>query len=188
MSVLTFHSLLFLFVITIKLEISFSDSTDIWLTEKEANTETCPSCQKVDCFPVFEPTDCPENTIFQDNVIWGCCPACVSYLDFDDTCVFNEAEKLAKTEELPCQEAEMLICPDPETSEIRYLKDFPITNAQQKVSGFPLPTFKVFCCGPGYTCDQVSGKCAVSRDSEMECAKDQENYGKWEDEQVPMVR
>ena len=190
MSLLTFRSLL-LFVIATKLEISFADSisTDIWLTETEINNETCPSCQWVDCFPAFEPGDCPENTIFQNNVIWGCCPACISYLDFGETCVFDdEVEKLVQTEELACPDAEVgLVCP--ETSEIRYLKNDPISNTQHKVSGFPLPTFKLFCCGPGYTCDdQISKKCTTIENSNLKCAQDQENYANWQEEQVPSVR
>ena len=130
MSLLTLHSLL-LFVIATKFEISLSDSKDILVTELDSDT-CLSSCDLVDCFPTFEPADCPENTIFTPNVIWGCCPACVQYLTLDETCVLDEVAKLAETEEIPCYLA---------GSGIRYFKEHPLSNIP-RISGFPLPTFK----------------------------------------------
>ena len=40
----------------------------------------CPDCSLVDCLPMFGPSDCPKDTLFVENVLWGCCPACVRYL------------------------------------------------------------------------------------------------------------
>lgn len=40
----------------------------------------CPDCSLVDCLPHFGPADCPKGSEFVENVLWGCCPACVRYL------------------------------------------------------------------------------------------------------------
>ena len=40
----------------------------------------CPDCSLVDCFPRLDPKACPKDTIYEENVLWGCCPACVKYL------------------------------------------------------------------------------------------------------------
>ena len=40
----------------------------------------CPDCSLVDCFPRLDPKACPKDTIYEEDVLWGCCPACVKYL------------------------------------------------------------------------------------------------------------
>ena len=40
----------------------------------------CPDCSVVDCLQKVYPHDCPKNTVYEENVFWGCCPACVKYL------------------------------------------------------------------------------------------------------------
>ena len=41
----------------------------------------CPDCSLVECVPSLIASDCPEGTHWEDNIIWGCCPACIRRID-----------------------------------------------------------------------------------------------------------
>ena len=41
----------------------------------------CPDCSLVECVPKIEASDCPEGTNWEDNIIWGCCPACTRRIE-----------------------------------------------------------------------------------------------------------
>ena len=41
----------------------------------------CPDCSLVECVPKIEASDCPEGTHWEDNIIWGCCPACTRRIE-----------------------------------------------------------------------------------------------------------
>ena len=128
MSVLTLSSLLLLVITTTKFEQCLGYEDDY----RDRLSETCPPCDLVDCFPSFEPADCPENTLFMPNVVWGCCPACVLPLDLDETCILDkEAEILAETEEVVCRNG-------PEMDPLRYFKNFPLSNIPQNSGTFDI--------------------------------------------------
>ena len=48
----------------------------------------CPDCSLVECVPKIEASDCPEGTHWEDNIIWGCCPACTRRIDVGKEYVF----------------------------------------------------------------------------------------------------
>ena len=41
----------------------------------------CPDCDLIECIPRITAADCPDGTKWEDNIIWGCCPACTTRLD-----------------------------------------------------------------------------------------------------------
>ena len=41
----------------------------------------CPDCALVECVPEITAADCPAGTNWEDNIIWGCCPACTARLE-----------------------------------------------------------------------------------------------------------
>ena len=130
--------------------------------------DTCPQCDMLDCHPTFEARGCPDDTMFEENVIWGCCPACVKYLDFDEICVLDPAELLAQTEVLSCQ-AE---------NQRRFMKNFPIINGEGDI-----PMIKFFECGQGYLCNDTTSRCE-NVDVPHQCAQDQEAFKDWFDDQA----
>merc|ERR1711971_1280446 len=47
----------------------------------------CPNCDKVVCEGDILPSDCPKGTFFEAKKLFGCCPACVAYLEYAQPCV-----------------------------------------------------------------------------------------------------
>ena len=75
-----------LFSLTIGL--SFSDTCvwpDTW-TAEECGLPVCPDCSLVTCVEDLKQSDCPEGTYLQQDKLLGCCPACVRFLEYGDTC------------------------------------------------------------------------------------------------------
>ena len=54
-------------------------------------------CSLVDCFPNILPRDCPKGTLYEENLIWGCCPACVKYLPGGKYIFWHDKEWLFHT-------------------------------------------------------------------------------------------
>jgi len=48
--------------------------------------DLCPDCSKVKCGLELVEDDCPPGTVLTPNMLFGCCPACVKYLDFGEPC------------------------------------------------------------------------------------------------------
>ena len=48
--------------------------------------QVCPLCQEVDCVEELAEHDCPPGHHLQEKVMFGCCPACVKYLDYAQPC------------------------------------------------------------------------------------------------------
>ena len=48
--------------------------------------QVCPLCQEVDCVEELAEHDCPPGHLLQEKVMFGCCPACVKYLDYAQPC------------------------------------------------------------------------------------------------------
>ena len=46
----------------------------------------CPSCEQVLCVEELAQSDCPQGLHLQENVMFGCCPACVEYLEYGQPC------------------------------------------------------------------------------------------------------
>ena len=137
--------------------------------------QECPDCDHVDCFPKFNPEDCPDDTSYVANMLLGCCPACVHYLELEESCISDpnslpSSENLAKIEKLPC--TDFMI------QRIPY-----ITNTEGPIN---IPVFKIHQCGPpdsAYQC--VSGLCTVKDPSEDEkCATDQAEFVQWQHDEV----
>ena len=91
----------------------------------------------VDCHPTFEKRDCPEDTIYMQNILWGCCPACVKYLEYGETCEIGSNATLAAT-------TEKIMCAQEKYRDLRVMKSSILGNTPTK-----LPTLKLFQCGPG---------------------------------------
>ena len=51
-----------------------------------ALSSPCPACETVRCVEELEEQDCPPGFYLQDNVMFGCCPACVKYLEYSQAC------------------------------------------------------------------------------------------------------
>ena len=134
---------------------------------------TCPDCENIDCFPRFNPEDCPDHSLYVANVIMGCCPACVHYLELGEQCDIDidsviTSENLATVEKLPCTNVVIERTP--------YLSN---TKAN-------IPLLKIHQCGPpnsAYQC--ISGTCSVKDPSEEEkCAKDEDEFAQWQQDEV----
>ena len=130
--------------------------------------ENCPECENVECYPRFDKSDCPDGYMFKPNVILGCCPACVKYLDLEDSCDDNFID----SEELPC-------------SSIRILKRGEDNHDDAKLI---IPRLTLFSCGPSNSIYQCSsGKCIVRTDEpiiEEKCAEDEAAFQEWIEEEV----
>ena len=126
--------------------------------------ENCPDCETVQCYPAFDKSDCPDGYMFRPNVIFGCCPACVKYLELGDSCDDN----FINTEFIPC-------------TSMRSLKSDADHGANLRI-----PRVTLFSCGPPnsvYQC--VNGKCIVGDISlEVKCAEDEAAFQEWIKEEV----
>ena len=131
--------------------------------------DSCPDCDQVDCFPKFNPEDCPEHTKYVANMILGCCPACVHYLELEELCGTDPNSEIL-VEKLPC-------------TEIMIQRSPYITNTQGPLK---IPVFKIHECGPpdsSYQC--VNGFCAVEDPlDEEKCAADQAEFVQWQHDEV----
>ena len=56
------------------------------LAQWPALSSLCPPCEKVRCVEDLEDQDCPEGHYLVDNIMFGCCPACVKYLEYSQPC------------------------------------------------------------------------------------------------------
>lgn len=140
-----------------------------WPDFCDSQGQACPSCQQVDCFPTLLPQDCPEDTLYLPDVVYGCCPACVKYLDYHDICAMEYVDLLTETEKLPCT-----------TADIRAFK------SQTSSPSSDWPVIQVFQCGPGYVCQEDEEglhRCEVEK-SYLDCAMDQATYQDWWDTQA----
>ncbi len=127
----------------------------------------CPKCHLVDCYPNIQPRDCPDDTKFMENVVWGCCPGCVKYLAYGETCDYQtKFERFAKTEQLPCFH-----------EELSYLKSEPWTATNQ--DDLSVPIIKLFKCGQGYFCNDTLLTCQAEEGSANACAQDEIAYDNW---------
>lgn len=132
-------------------------SITLFVTKCQQEMGFCPACHLVDCFPTFEPGDCPEDTLYQPTMLHGCCPACVKYLDYGETCDLDDVTLLARTEPLPC------------VDNIRRVKKLRTEH--------DLPVLNIFRCGPGYVCSDEK-KCDID-ESSSQCSLDQDSYFDW---------
>ena len=72
----------------ISASLSLSDTCvrpDTW-TPEECGLPVCPDCDLVTCVEDLKQSDCPEGTYLQQDKLLGCCPACVRFLEYGDTC------------------------------------------------------------------------------------------------------
>lgn len=46
----------------------------------------CPDCEKIKCMDELVEEDCPTGTRLIQNVMFGCCPACLKYLRHGEAC------------------------------------------------------------------------------------------------------
>jgi len=46
----------------------------------------CPDCSKIRCESDLQEADCPDDTILAPNALFGCCTACVKYLEYGSPC------------------------------------------------------------------------------------------------------
>jgi hypothetical protein len=151
-------------------ESSLQKAKDLW-PQCEADTcggQICPDCSLIDCHPKFEANDCPEDSVYIDDIIWGCCPACVKYLDQGDQCAMTTANLYAMTEELSCS-----------SPVLRIMRSSLFSNDED------LPTFRLFDCNPGNDCLDT-GTCGPKKKNEKEtykCAYDKGEYDKWVEDQ-----
>ena len=98
-----FHFLLSTFQLCLLQAVIFGQSTEpevVWPQCEEFQNCTdsfpyCPDCSLVDCFPKFNRQDCPKETVYEENLIWGCCPACVKYLQ-NGTLPFDRKRTVTK--------------------------------------------------------------------------------------------
>ena len=57
----------------------------VYLGPALALTSPCPPCGEVRCVEDLQAEDCPEGHLV-DQVMFGCCPACVKYLEYGQPC------------------------------------------------------------------------------------------------------
>ena len=58
----------------------------LWLVWVSVAAQVCPPCEEVECVEELTQYDCPDGHHLVDHVIFGCCPACVKYLDYSQPC------------------------------------------------------------------------------------------------------
>ena len=138
-------------------------------SDENSNT-VCPDCTLVDCFPTLEPRDCPQNTIYMQNILWGCCPACVKFLDYNDICEVSDATLAATTENIPCF--------DDGQEDLRVLKSSILENTP----GAKFPSLTLFQCAPGYRCDSGDTKRCVLDKKPYQCNENYKDYREWLDQ------
>ena len=56
-----------------------------WSAE-ECSLPVCPDCSLVTCGQDLLQSQCPEGSILESGQLYGCCPACVKYLEYSDLC------------------------------------------------------------------------------------------------------
>merc|ERR1712130_102882 len=130
----------------------------------------CPDCEKVVCEGDIQPGDCPKGTFFEAKKLFGCCPACVAYLEYAEPCVglttngmlnYKGTESgvgheddyplnfVEETDELPCSKVKITdkVLPEPLQLTERVLR-----GGVTFYNSATVPIIQATRCAPGLEC------------------------------------
>ena len=112
----------FLLLIAIQLnsaEVVWPQCEDSLIANCTSSFPYCPDCSLVDCFPRLDPKACPKDTIYEENVLWGCCPACVKYLSEGKVSLYQYAVLFKRITSIA--QLCLLGCPNSHNSFLKHL-------------------------------------------------------------------
>merc|ERR1719334_2842587 len=138
----------------------------------------CPDCSLVECVPKIEASDCPEGTHWEDNIIWGCCPAYTRRIEVGSACGYTNGdeysgEEYATTRELPCN-----LKMREGNGSIRITKEEGIIAPDSKNS-IAVPVYDLYECGLDSNC--VDNTCQLMNSEYVKCSKDLQAFKDWDE-------